>query len=98
MSGKFNAQDARDLMRGKTPEYHVDLILEQVKVAAHEGKDRIKTYACDFGSGNLYGGTPTPLQQAVMDQLHALGFKTAIRCEERQFVDIWLEVSWGETP
>ncbi|ARU04700.1 hypothetical protein CCO03_08450 [Comamonas serinivorans] len=73
---------------------HVAEILEAVKAAAQEGKTTLKTYARDFGSGNLYGGQPTVAQAAVIARLNELGFKTAIRSECRQFVDIWLEVSW----
>lgn len=93
----FTADDARALVRENHPaDMFVAEILEGVKTAAQEGKTSMKTYTCDFGSGNLYGGKPTAKQEAVMRQLAELGFKTKIQVECRQFVDIWLEVSWGE--
>jgi len=90
----LTAAQARDLMRSNTPDYHIDLILEQVTKAATAGESKLKTYACNFGDGALYSGMPTPLQQAVMDGLTALGYAVQVRVEERQLVDIWLEVSW----
>ncbi len=91
----LTADEARDLMRANTPDWHVEKILAAVKLAAERGESKLKSYACDFGSGKLYGAKPTALQQAVIDKLHTLGYRTAIRVEERQFVDIWLEVSWA---
>ena len=76
--------------------HHVAQILEEVKKAAARGEWKLKSYACDFGSGNLYGGTPSQLQAAVIAGLKALGYKTEVRVEERQFVDIWLQVSWEQ--
>ncbi len=97
MADFLTASDARALMAANDPDQHVAEILKAVKAAATKGEGRIKTYACDFGSGNLYGsGKPTALQQAVLDKLHALGFTTSVRSECRQFVDILLEVAWRE--
>ena len=90
----LTADEARALTEKSDPGSYVAEILEDVKEAAEAGRTSIKTYACDFGSGNLYNGQPTPLQQAVMKKLTDLGYKASIRCEERQFVDIWLQVSW----
>lgn len=91
---RFTADDARELMRVHTPEYHVEKIIDQVRQAAQKGSDTLKTYACNFGDGALYSGQPSELQKAVMAQLRDLGFEVRIRVEERQFVDVWLEVSW----
>lgn len=96
MTNFLTAEQARALTAQSNPDWHVGQILEEVKVAAARGEWSIKTYACNFGSGNLYGGTPTDLQSAVMAKLNDLGYKTEIRCEERQFVDIWLQVSWED--
>lgn len=91
----FTAQDAWAMTKKSDPEWHVEQILLEVKKAAERGEFRLKTYACDFGNGSLYGGKPTALQQAVIDKINGLGFKAGIEAQERQFVDIWLEVSWG---
>lgn len=91
----LTADEARALAKKSDPDSHVAEILGIVKKAAEAGETYIRTYACDFGSGNLYQGKPTPLQSAVLAKLADLGYKTEIRAEERQFVDIWLQVSWG---
>lgn len=92
----FTAQDAWAMTKKSDPEWHVEQILLEVKNAAERGESRLKTYARDFGSGFLYGGKPTALQQAVIKKLQSLGFKVGIEAQERQFVDIWLEVSWAQ--
>lgn len=92
----FTAQDAWAMTKKSDPEWHVEQILVEVKNAAARGESRLKTYACDFGSGSLYGGKPTALQQSVINKLKSLGFKAGIEAQERQFVDIWLEVSWAQ--
>ena len=69
-------------------------ILNSVKAAAEKGEWKIKVRNAGFSDGRLYCGEPTATQQALMNQLKELGFKVAIRSEEHQFVDIWLEVSW----
>ncbi len=91
---QLTAEAAHALTQKHDPESYVAEILEQVREAAEDGKTSIKTYACDFGGGNLYGGHPTKTQVAVLNRLRHLGYKVEIRAEERQFVDIWLQVSW----
>lgn len=80
------------------PDWHVGQILEDVKKAAASGEFCLKSYACDFGSGNCYSGKPNALQAAVMAKLKSLGYKVSIQAQERQFVDVWLEVSWKDAP
>lgn len=91
----MTASEANAMTQRADPDWHVAEILKGVKKQAEIGKFTLKSYACDFGSGNLYGGKPSDLQQAVIDKLKELGYTVEIRVEERQFVDIWLEVGWG---
>lgn len=64
--------------------------------AAKRGEFKIKYQGFNFGGGHLYGGEPTKLQSIVISKLQEAGYKTEVRCEERSFVDIWLEISWGD--
>lgn len=94
--GHITADEARALTAKSDPDWHVSQILEEVKKAAAKGESTLKTYACDFGSGNCYSGKFTDLQKSVWDKLRNLGFATSIEVQEKQFVDIWLQVSWKE--
>lgn len=70
-------------------------ILDEVHAAALLGQTSIKSYKADFGGSHLYGGKPTAVQLSILSKLKALGYRAEVRCEERQFVDIYLSVSWG---
>ena len=69
--------------------------IEQLAIeAAKKGETQIRYRNFNFGGGHLYGGAPTEPQADVISKLRDAGYKTQIRCEERSFVDIWLEISW----
>lgn len=94
----FTAKEALALSRMSDPEHTVRNILELVKLAAQRGEYSIKVREWDFGSAAYYCA---PQQwpsdgKAIIGQLRELGFGADICSEERQFVDIWLEVSWGD--
>lgn len=70
--------------------------IEQLAIeAAKKGETKIEYRNFNFGSGHLYGGAPTRPQANVISMLKDAGYKTQIHCEERNFVDIWLEISWS---
>ncbi len=94
MSTKLTAAEALRISRQKDPDTYVDEILACVQRAAEVGEFKIKSYACGFGEGRMYGGKPDKVQQAVLDKLKALGYQTQMCVREGQFVDLWLEVSW----
>ncbi len=92
----LTAAEALRISKLKDPSVYVAAILTCVRRAAEAGQTSIKTYECGFGDGRLYGGKPDKVQQAVLDELKRLGYRTEIRVMESQFVDIWLEVSWKD--
>lgn len=70
--------------------------IEQLVIdAAKKGETRIEYRNFNFGSGHLYSGTPTKPQADVISRLKDAGYEARIQCEERSFVDIWLEISWS---
>lgn len=62
--------------------------------AAKAGKTSIRFRNFNFGGSHLYGGKPTEFQADVITKLGEAGYKAQIHCEERSFVDIWLEIDW----
>jgi hypothetical protein len=92
----LTAADAATLARSKSPEGAVDVILAEVRKQAEAGKTSLKTYSCGFGAGGLYTDESKfpELQREVLKRLRALGYVAGVRVEERQFVDLWLHVSW----
>lgn len=72
----------------------VSTLLGLIEKAAQEKKTTLRTYLCDFGSGRLYGGSPTLKQQEIMSSLRSLGYFVEVRAEEKQFVDVYLFISW----
>ncbi len=92
----MTASEANAMTQRADPDWHVAQILESVKKAAEAGEFTLKSYACNFGDGRLYGGKPTDLQQSVIKKLKGLGYSAEIRVADHQFVDIWLEVGWAK--
>lgn len=94
----ITAAEAAALARSKSPDGALDLILAEVRKQAEAGKTSLKTYSCGFGDGALYTDESKypELQREVLKRLRALGYRAEVRVEERQFVDLWLHVSWGE--
>ncbi len=94
----LTAKEALDLTRKNDPQHTVRNILELVKLAAARGEYSIKVREWGFGGTEYYCA---PQQwpsagKAIIGQLRELGFSANIGSEERQFVDVWLEVSWGD--
>ncbi len=76
----------------------IEKCLSEIEVlildTAKKGETSVKYRNFNFGGGHLYGGEPTKSQMDVIARLNEAGYKTQIRCEERSFVDIWLEINW----
>lgn len=72
----------------------VNKIIERAHERAKDGKSTLKYRDDDFGSSKLYAGKPSEVQNAIMSKLRDLGYEVKIGSEERQFVDIYLEVNW----
>ncbi len=74
----------------------VSEILGNIRKQAATGKYVYLERGYDFGSGKCYSRKdlwPEHCKQ-IVSELEQLGFKCKIEAIERQFVDMWLEVSW----
>lgn len=96
----MTADEAAALARSKSPDGALDVILAEVRKQAEAGKTSLKTYSCGFGESNLYADESRfpELQREVLKRLRELGYHAEVRVEERQFVDLWLHVSWQKDP
>ena len=92
----LTAEEARELSRVNSPEELVEVILKGVKEKAEQGKSKFVTREYGFGDGCLYtseSNYPARISGALRI-LRELGYKVDIVSEERQFVDIYLKVTW----
>ncbi|MBD1554667.1 hypothetical protein [Pseudomonas typographi] len=94
---RLSAEKARDMARAKDPAFAVDTILAGIAIAAKGGKYEFDTREYGFGDGSCYSNQDKwpELCKAIIRELNALGYKCQVRCDEGQFVDMWLEVTWG---
>jgi len=93
---RINAEQARDIARAHDPSFAIDEILAGVEACAREGKYEYTTRKFGFGDSACYGfekGYPEQCK-AILRELRALGFNASVKAEEKQFVDLWLSVTW----
>ena len=92
----LTAAQALVISQTSVPTVIVESILNLVQAAAENGDRSIKYRGSGFGDSIMYSGEDhiPAVNRAVIKQLRDLGYQVRIRCEERQFVDLWLEVSW----
>lgn len=86
---------AKDL---KPVQRHEDVLdyLDSLIVAANkDGKKSIRTYGPDgvFGSSEAYNGD-TPFVKEVLESLRNAGYVASVMVDCKQFVDIYLLISW----
>lgn len=93
---RLKASAAKELSKANDPESVVESILSRVEKAANEGNWKVQIRDFGFGSNVYYSGPNEwpSAGKAVIHELRKLGYAVDIRCEDRQFVDIFLEVSW----
>ena len=97
MSERLTAAQAANLSQAKDPAFAVDTILAGVAKAANEGKYEYTTRDYGFGSSTYCSEDKyPPLCRAVLQELRSLGYVCEVHAQERQFVDLWLSVKWGE--
>ncbi len=74
----------------------VSKILESIKKQAVDGKYKHIEKGYDFGSGKCYLRQELWPEHCkkIVSELERLGFNCKIGVMEKQFVDMWLEVSW----
>lgn len=92
----LTAAEALKISCANDPGGIVTKILSLVEAAANQGDRSIQYRGAGFGDSAVYNvETQWPkMNQLVVKRLRDLGYSAHVRCEERQFVDLWLEVSW----
>lgn len=96
----LKAEQARKIAAENDPTKALEAILLRVETAAKAGKYSIQVRDYGFGGAEYYA----PSQQwpdfgkKLIGELRALGYSADIGSECRQFVDVWLEVSWEVKP
>ncbi len=94
----LTAQQARSMMPVDSNGV-LEEILKLIESRALDGEEEVKIYqskGITFGSSALYCSEdkyPKSVKE-VLSELRKLGYSAGIRCEERQFVDIYLLVKW----
>jgi hypothetical protein len=98
MNNLFNARDAKALAKLNDPDELLKVILEEIKYEASEGKYEYITRDRGFGEGALYDIEDNYHSKIknVLTSLRDLGFDAQIITDCRQFVDIYLRVSWAD--
>lgn len=73
-------------------DYLQALVLE----ASAKGQSTVRTYGPEgiFGDGSMYSGDYPPIVKSTLNMLKEHGYKASIVVEEKQFVDIYLRISW----
>ena len=97
MTNLFNAKDAAKMSSLHDPNELLKTILTEIKQRATEGKWEYTTRSYGFGESILYDAEqnyPNKIKE-VLRMLRDLGFNAQIRTRESQFVDIFLQVTWG---
>ena len=97
MTTLFNAKDAKQLSKSNDPNELLKTILGEIKEKASMGKWEYITRNYGFGESILYDSEcnyPEKIKH-VLYGLRDLGFTANIITEERQFVDIFLHVTWS---
>lgn len=94
---RMTADQARDIARAKDPSFAVDTILAGIAKVAEQGKYEYITRSYGFGDGSCYCNEDKwpRLCKAIVTELRSLGYDCLVRCDEGQFVDMWLEVTWA---
>ena len=95
----MKASEAREISDKRNPQKAVEKILTQVKDQAENGQYTVKIRDWGFGDSVMYSSSHRNFsshQQKIDKGLRDLGYKTELKVDERQFTDIYLEVSWGE--
>ena len=96
MTERLTAKQAHDLARAKDPAFALDAILAGIEKASLEGRYEYITRNYGFGSSQCYAAEEKypALCQVILKELRDLGYKARVQSECRQFVDLWLSVTW----
>lgn len=95
---RITAKEAQALTQAALVETEVEKVLsdimERVETEARGGKSLLKYRDNGFGDSCVYGTSWPIINRCVVAELHKLGYRADVRSDERQFVDIWLQVEW----
>lgn len=90
----IGANEANAIAKESSGIHITEEIMKRIVKAAENGKFRLEVRDFGFGDSELYSGEMNDKQRKSVNKLKELGYKTTIRTEEKQFVDIYLEVIW----
>ncbi len=93
----ITAQEARAMNPNNKVEEILKDIEQRIKSIAPLGDTMLRVRDYGFGDSAWYGQLVPPgydVQTKVIKTLNGLGFKATVKCEEKQFVDIYLEICW----
>ena len=95
-NNKLTAKQAAEISDANSATIDVDEILQRIKEEAQKGERKLIVKDYQFGTGECYTTEdkyPTRCK-CILKALRELGYSAMVITEARQFVDIWLEISW----
>ena len=97
MSKRMNAQEARNIaLQNADYSKAIDEIMVGITAKALAGECVFITRGYGFGEGCCYCAEDKwpKLNREIVRELRKLGYVAEVKSEAKQFVDLWLEVSW----
>ena len=91
----LSAKEARQMDPSLRMSSDLELLDQMIRKAAVKGETtvRIPYELCDFNGYSARFKAP-----GLEEELTGAGYRVETRSEDRQFVDVWIEVSWGHIP
>lgn len=90
----MTAEEARKISKENNKDYIVENILETIQKVAYTGEFKVDIRGYGFSSTSYYANGLTGEQENIIREIENLGYKAEMHVEDRQFVDIFLRVSW----
>ena len=97
MSKRISAEEARNMtLQNADYSKAVDEIMVGITAKALAGESVFITRGYGFGDGCCYCNEDKwpKLNREIVRELRKLGYVAKVKSEAKQFVDLWLEVSW----
>lgn len=94
MTKLMTAEEARKISKSNSEEDIIIEILNKIKQKAEEGEFQLNVVNFGFGDGAYYSNGLTDKQKRIVDKLKELNYETRMIVEERQFVNIYLRITW----
>ena len=94
----ISAKEAKKMMPFPSVGSELKAIEAAIKIAAANGRSSIRYTGTksQFASGDLYSGKYPSHIIDIIAELRKFGYSADIKCEEKQFVDIYLFINWGD--